>query len=78
MLEFNPAYRNSVQELIAHKAFDSIRVKKIEKGAPYKIYLEVDQAGAYDYEQKKDLVHFSEKGYREEIISMANKYRKYN
>ena len=42
MLEFNPNNRQTAGELINHKAFDSIRVEDNEKGAPYKIHLDID------------------------------------
>ena len=40
MLEFNPNKRKLASQILKHKAFDSIRVKNSEKGAPYMIDLD--------------------------------------
>ena len=57
MFEFNPHYRLSCKELIQNQIFDSVRVKKIEKGAPYKIYLDMDKIDSFDYEKQIDKVN---------------------
>lgn len=54
LLEFNHLYRASAKELLKHKIFDSIRVKRLERGAPYQIHLPCDEQDAYDYSTEKD------------------------
>jgi len=50
LLQFNPYFRSSPAELLKSKEFDSIRNKEKEAGADYRIDLEVDQIGSFDYE----------------------------
>ena len=59
--------------------FNSIRVKKIEKGAPYKIYLDVDY---YDDSELASDASSTDRDtliskHRSDIIKLAHKYRKY-
>ena len=42
MTEFNPYFRPSAKELLKNKIFDSIRKKKLEEKAPYKIMVDTD------------------------------------
>lgn len=37
MLEFNPEKRLTARQLLSNQIFNSMRVKKMEKGAPYRI-----------------------------------------
>ena len=75
MLKFNPDDRLSAKDLLSNNMFDPIRIKKIEKGAPYKLYVDEQSFGwsqpefqRMDSEQKKQI-------YRNEIIQIANQYR---
>ena len=43
MLVFNPNSRPNAKELLKIPIFDSIRVPQLEKKAPYKIYLQIDE-----------------------------------
>ena len=40
MLKFNPEQRPSANDPLANELFDSIRISKIEEGAPYKIHID--------------------------------------
>lgn len=51
MLEFNPNFRSNAGELLKNKIFDNIRKPHLEQPAPYKIQLDIDQAGAFDYDK---------------------------
>ena len=53
MLEFNPYFRSNAKELLAHKIFDSCRSEYpgCELDAEWKIELECDAIGMYDYEK---------------------------
>jgi len=42
MLVFNPSKREKASSLLHNRIFDPIRVSDLEKGAPKKIYLDVD------------------------------------
>lgn len=42
MLSFNPKTRLSAQDLLLNPIFDSVRIKKIEKGAPFKLDIDID------------------------------------
>lgn len=50
MLEFNPYLRATPQECLQSKFFDSIRVAELERPAPFKIYLPIDNDESCDYE----------------------------
>lgn len=50
MIEFNPYYRSSPAECLKSPFFDPIRVPQLEQPAPTKIYLEIDQEDACDYQ----------------------------
>ena len=51
MLEFNPHYRKTAKELLKNQIFDSCRQEfpGFEKDAEWKINLECDKKGAYNY-----------------------------
>jgi hypothetical protein len=48
--------------------FDSIRQQQLEIEAPFKIYLDCDKDGQFDYEKCTDKKYSSLKVYREAII----------
>lgn len=50
MTEFNPFLRATPSECLKSPYFDPIRVPQLEKNAPRKIFLEVDQEDACDYQ----------------------------
>ena len=55
MLELNPYLRSSTRELIKDPYFDDIRIPLMEKHAPKKIALEIDEDGLFDYEKGETL-----------------------
>ena len=50
MIEFNPYFRSTASECLKCPYFDAIRVPQLEQQAPSKIYLEIDQEDACDYQ----------------------------
>ena len=50
MLQFNPHFRSHPGDLLKNSVFDNIRNPEQEKAAPFQIKLEIDEAGAFDYE----------------------------
>jgi hypothetical protein len=55
MLQFNPDFRSTPKQLLKNKIFDRIRNAEMERPAPFKISLEVDEPGTFDYENCKSL-----------------------
>lgn len=53
LLSFNPYFRWSPSECLAHPVFDDIRSHQLEQSAPHKIRLEVDSDDAFDYTEGK-------------------------
>lgn len=53
MIKFNPYFRTSASETLYSDVFESIRVKLLEKSAPTKILLTVDEDHSFDYENCK-------------------------
>lgn len=53
MIEFNPYFRTSATETLYLPIFDAIRNKTVEKPAPSKVALAVDEDAAFDYEACK-------------------------
>ena len=51
LLEFNPHFRSSSFQCIKHKIFDQFRVQKLEQPAPFKVKLDLDLPGAFNYEE---------------------------
>ena len=53
MLEFNPYFRNSADQILKHKIFDACRQEypDNEMSAEWKIKLACDEEGAFDYEE---------------------------
>ena len=79
MLEFNPKERLTASQLLNHRAFNSIRVKSSEKGAPHMIQLDVDYYDGFETQDNIKLTTQKEfvNHYRKEVVQMAHKYRKY-
>ena len=50
MINFNPYFRTSASETLYAGLFEAIRVKALEKSAPSKILLTVDEDNSFDYE----------------------------
>ena len=48
LLQFNPFFRLSAADCLQHTIFDGIRNPLMERPAPYKIYLQVDQIEYYE------------------------------
>jgi hypothetical protein len=44
LLKFNPGQRLSVKSCLKQKFFDDIRVKELEREAPFRIYLGCDDS----------------------------------
>ena len=65
MIEFNPFLRSSPAECLKSKFFDPIRVTQLEQPAPSKIFLEIDQEDACDYQSGASM-KFS----KEQILNM--------
>lgn len=65
LLQFNPHKRVTAAECLKNKIFDHIREPELEQPAPFKIKLNVDEHGAYDYDGCEDLVYSTEKQYRD-------------
>lgn len=53
LLQFNPQFRGKPAELLKLPVFDSVRDVNLEKPAPWRINLEVDAEGAFDYESQR-------------------------
>jgi serine/threonine protein kinase len=51
LLQFNPYFRLNAIDCLKHPIFDGIRNPLMERPAPYKIYLQVDQPEYYDNKQ---------------------------
>jgi hypothetical protein len=60
-LKFNPNKRITAEECLRNKIFDTIRVPELEKPAPFKIKLDIDDISAYDYDNNIDMVYKTEK-----------------
>ena len=43
MLEFNPEFRLDAAKLLKNEIFDEVRDENLEKPAPHKIKLEIDE-----------------------------------
>ena len=55
MLQLNPSFRPTADELLRHKIFDKIRVEEHEKPSPFKIDLPIYNEGQYDYDKCESL-----------------------
>ena len=54
----------SAKQCIKNKIFDHIRVPELEKPAPFKINLDIDSEGSYDYDNNVDLKYQDQSIYR--------------
>lgn len=70
MIKFNPYFRTSASETLYQDVFESIRVKLLEKSAPDKILLAVDEDNAFDYENCKSF-KFNKADYIDIILKEA-------
>ena len=68
MLQFNPDFRSTPQQLLRNKVFDRIRNSEMERPAPFSICLEVDAEGIFDYENCKSL-KYSIKDFKNILIN---------
>ena len=77
LLQFNPFFRYPAEELLKQPVFDSVRCPEMEKEAPYKIELDIDKLGAFNYKTMKSEI--SNFGYLSriweemELINQLNK-----
>ena len=74
MLEVNPYFRWSPSECLRSPYFDDIRVLSLEKLSSEKLKLDVDQNGAFDYEDTLRAKLSKE----EHLLMIWNEYLKYN
>ena len=51
MLQFNPKFRLTAEEILESKFFDPIRNEKLEIPASNKVYAPFDKEGKFDYEK---------------------------
>ena len=51
LIKLNPYFRKSASEIIKDSIFDDLRLPMMEKSAPFKLRLEVDQDDAFDFEK---------------------------
>ena len=51
LLNFNPYFRWSPSECLAHPIFDDLRSEQLEQQAGHKIRLDVDNDDAFDYSE---------------------------
>jgi len=77
ILQLNPFYRCSAAEAIKLPLFDEVREPHLEKSAPYKIKLEIDQDEAFDYIEGQSL-KFNMQDYRRIIMNEIEEIRKLN
>lgn len=73
LLKFSPHKRVSAAECLRNKIFDPIRVPELEQPAPFKIKLNVDEPGSFDYDNNEDLAYRSEREYRDQILKACSK-----
>jgi len=50
ILEFNPHFRATAHTLLKSKLFDFFRRPELQQMPPFKIDLEIDREGAFDYD----------------------------
>ena len=59
LLKFNPEKRLTVRDCLSLPFFEDIRVKELEREAPYRIYLGCDEgpeSGNLDLKQMQDII----------------------
>jgi len=57
LLQFNPYLRTSAHDLLKLPLFDKIRDPELEKPANHKINLEIDNDGAFNYDDQSSLYY---------------------
>ncbi len=77
ILQLNPFYRCSAAEAIKLPIFDEVRETHLEKSAPYKIKLDIDQDDAFDYIEGQSL-KYTMKDYRAIILKEVEEVRLLN
>lgn len=77
LLEFNPFFRTSAKECLKSPIFDEIRVPTLEEDAPFKIFLDIDKEGAFDYESAEQQT-LSMETLRKKINKEIHKVKKMN
>ena len=55
LVQVNPYFRLSANECLKDPLFDDIRSAQLEKSCNVKLLLEVDQEGAFDYNEGKSM-----------------------
>lgn len=53
MMQVNPYFRWSPQELLSYPIFDEIRQKPLEQLCQERLLLQIDEADNYDFENNK-------------------------
>lgn len=51
LLEFNPYFRKSTEEILASPYFDTVRNLDHESFKPSKLFFDIDKDGVYDYDK---------------------------
>ena len=77
MLEFNPCFRPTAEQLISNKYFDDIRVNKNEIKASHKIIVGIDKNKLkYDYENDHMILNDADaiKEFKKKVIQEVNKF----
>mmetsp|Transcript_32081 Transcript_32081/g.49055 ORF Transcript_32081/g.49055 Transcript_32081/m.49055 type:complete len:85 (+) Transcript_32081:1206-1460(+) len=77
ILHLNPFYRCSAAETIKLSIFDEVREPHLEKSAPYKIKLDIDQDDAFDYIEGQSL-KYTMKDYRAIILKEVEEVKLLN
>jgi hypothetical protein len=69
-VQINPYFRQTPSEILLMPYFNDLRIPELEKSAPQKLKLEIDQDNGFDYEngvskqfQKKDYIGIIMKEY---------------
>jgi len=76
MLRLDPAKRLTVKDCINLPFFDDIRVPKLEKGSPFRIYLGCDEtlySSNIDISSMQEIIHNEEFQFMKEKLDILNK-----
>ena len=76
LLEFNPFFRSTAKECLKSPIFDKIRVPALEEDAPFKIFLDIDKEGAYDYASYEQPHNLTLETLRKKINKEIHKVKK--
>lgn len=76
LLEFNPYFRASAKDCLKSPIFDKIRVPALEEDAPFKIFLDIDKEGAFDYENQPLEPEKTVEALRKKLNKEINKVKK--